>query len=527
MGQRERNEWIERAKQRVLDNARLEDGYARDIMELYDETANQLELEINAMWQKYAGENGLTNAEASRLLTGNEYSRWRKGIEAYVQEAQGDSRTLLELNTLAAKAQISRKEQLLSNIYRAMITLSGETEKTLTGLLGDMFKTNYYRSCYDVQSVLKVGFQVGKVDEKLLRRILEHPWSGKTYSQALWENTDRLAALARREITLGFMSGASVQKMVKEIDGVMGRGRYAAERLVRTESKYFASQGELASYREMGIEEYTYLGGGCDICAAVNGHAFRLDEAEAGVNLPPMHPNCKCTILAKVKEDLFQVRDGVNPLKDNPKFEEWKKRYVKDGGMRASVGNPADGVADHEEKKFLERIDVHDTHLVQSRLSRYTEQIAGDHKKENAVCITRDGSIFHCQGILGAVYPDFDLQDELSGAYMTHNHPASETHYSFSVNDISLFMEYKLRELVGVDDRFAYRIRRLADTSYADYAALEHAYKGEHYAAFMAEVLSGVADADMDEYDFYVRRLAEKYGFEYERQERQGGAGGI
>lgn len=43
MSQKERNEWIERAKERVLRNAKETDTYARDIMDLYDETANQLE----------------------------------------------------------------------------------------------------------------------------------------------------------------------------------------------------------------------------------------------------------------------------------------------------------------------------------------------------------------------------------------------------------------------------------------------------------------------------------------------------
>ena len=27
---------------------------------------------------------------------------------------------------------------------------------------------------------------------------------------------------------------------------------------------------------------------------------------------------------------MFALKDGANPLKDNPKFEEWKKRYVKE-----------------------------------------------------------------------------------------------------------------------------------------------------------------------------------------------------
>ena len=64
MTQRERNAWIERAKERVLDNAKETDAYVRDLMELYDETANQLELEIRAMYQKYAKDNAMTEAEA-------------------------------------------------------------------------------------------------------------------------------------------------------------------------------------------------------------------------------------------------------------------------------------------------------------------------------------------------------------------------------------------------------------------------------------------------------------------------------
>lgn len=328
MNQKERNEWIERAKQRVLDNAEITDQSVKEIMFLFDEAAWQMETEINAMFQKYATENGLTNAETSKMLTGSEYSRWRKGIDEYLKEAEGDSATLLELNTLAAKSRISRKEQMLASVYKTMITLSGDTETKLTDLLGDIYKTNYYRGCYDVQSILGVGFNVSKVDETMLFRILKHPWSGKNYSQALWENTDKLATLAKRELTLGFMTGASVQKMAKEINDVMGKGRYAAERLARTESSYFANQGRQESYRELGVKEYTFLGGGCEDCLALNGQDFLVDEAESGVNLPPIHPNCKCTTVPKTGVDLFKDREGVNPLKDNPKFEEWKKKYV-------------------------------------------------------------------------------------------------------------------------------------------------------------------------------------------------------
>ncbi|MFQ9653581.1 MAG: hypothetical protein ACLRZZ_28380 [Enterocloster sp.] len=121
-----------------------------------------------------------------------------------------DSRLALELNTLSAKSQVSRKEQLLANIYHNMARLAGRSETELTGLLEGLVQTNYERKMFDIQSIGGVAWDVSKVDERLLKQILSYPWSGKQYSKALWDNTDQLAALTRRELTLGFMSGASV-----------------------------------------------------------------------------------------------------------------------------------------------------------------------------------------------------------------------------------------------------------------------------------------------------------------------------
>ena len=90
-------------------------------------------------------------------------------------------------------------------------------------------------------------------------------------------------------------------------------------------------QGEVMGYKESGIEEYQFLGGtehsGSCTCSELNGRVFRVDEAEPGVNLPPIHPNCLCIIRAYFKKSVFAKREG-NPLDGNIKFEEWKKKYA-------------------------------------------------------------------------------------------------------------------------------------------------------------------------------------------------------
>ena len=237
MSYQTRSQWIEDAKTRLLKNERRADEAARELLFLYDEAAYSIEKEINTLFARYAKDNRLTAAEASRLLSGREYSHWRKSIEKYIEDTKGKdkakaSKALLELNTLAMKSRISRKEQLLASVYMAMMDLAGDSETRLTTLLGDMLRVNYYESCFAMQKGIGMGFNVAKLDTALIRQIVSYPWSEKHFSEAVWGACDHIAAVAKREITLGFIKGSGVDEMARAIDEVMDRGRYNARRLV-------------------------------------------------------------------------------------------------------------------------------------------------------------------------------------------------------------------------------------------------------------------------------------------------------
>lgn len=333
MNLKDRNYWIEQAKERLLKNEKRTDKNVRDLMFLYDEAAAETEKEINALFSRFAKDNVLTAGEARKLLSEKEYSVWKKSIEEYIAEASGaakDSKAMLELNTLAMKSRISRQEQLLANIYQNMIDLAEDSNTKLEDLLSDTLKVNYKESCYRLQRGIGMGFKVAKIDKKLISQVLSHPWSEKHFSEAVWGYCDHLSALARREITMGFIKGSSVQQMAKAIDDVMDKGRYNAERLVRTECKYFANQGELMGYKENGIKRYRFIGGSegsdsCD-CAELNGQEFAVEDAVAGVNFPPIHPKCLCIVVAAFDRNMFDRR-GASTLDKNISFNDWNQKY--------------------------------------------------------------------------------------------------------------------------------------------------------------------------------------------------------
>ena len=72
----------------------------------------------------------------------------------------------------------------------------------------------------------------------------------------------------------------------------------------------------LDSLRKMKIKEYEFVSncGCCKICAALNGKHFPVSSAKIGINAPPMHPDCRCSIA---------------PWEDPAEYEAWLSSISK------------------------------------------------------------------------------------------------------------------------------------------------------------------------------------------------------
>lgn len=292
--------------------------------------------------------------------------------------------------------------------------------------------------------------------------------------------------------------------------------RQRAMTIAQTESAFAYNRGADAGIRQaqaqglLGTMKKRWSTSGddtvCSICQGLEGVELGMDEdfdfkgrrlfAEQNL-MPPAHPRCACAI------EYIELEPPV-----------FAERFLSAGDEDKNEEIP-----EHDPPEYLCSLVDMTEDVIQSVLKEYETEIV-DSAIENAVVISRSGLVWKCFGNKNAVYPNIDLGEELRGAYVTHNHPMSDTHFSFSYDDISLFMDYELSQLKGVDFRYTYIIQRTLETSYADIAELEHAYKVENYTEFLEQVFYGNVDADLDEYDFYVRRLAEKYGFRYERKKR-------
>lgn len=69
-----------------------------------------------------------------------------------------------------------------------------------------------------------------------------------------------------------------------------------------------------ASMRKNGFKEYEFIANKkcCEKCAALNGKHFLLSDLKIGVNAPPMHEGCSCSIAAY--EDSADYEAWLNSL---------------------------------------------------------------------------------------------------------------------------------------------------------------------------------------------------------------------
>lgn len=145
------------------------------------------------------------------------------------------------------------------------------------------------------------------VNDLAMRQATEQPWceDGKLWSDRIWGHKAELAQSIQTGIEECVGKGLAKDKVVKDIQTRFGVSYNQADRIVRTELSAVQNQAAKQGYKNAGFTHYRILAAiderTSEICQEMDGEVFSFDDAKIGVNMPPLHPNCRSTIIA-VKE---------------------------------------------------------------------------------------------------------------------------------------------------------------------------------------------------------------------------------
>ena len=138
-------------------------------------------------------------------------------------------------------------------------------------------------------------------------KVLASIWcsDGKHWSDRIWSNKNKLQDRIEKGLMDCISRGVSKDELVKTLMDDFGKGFSDADRIARTELTYVQNQAAKDRYEAAGIKKYQYLAEidsrTSNICKELNGKEFNFTDSSVGENMPPMHTNCRSTIIPVVE----------------------------------------------------------------------------------------------------------------------------------------------------------------------------------------------------------------------------------
>lgn len=340
--------WRERFQQ--MEKAQ-HDKSARKVQEIYEQferIRTVIDVKINAWYQRFADNNGVSMQEARKMLDAGELEEFRWNVQDYISYGKKNAVSgawMTQLENASARVHISRLEALKIETQQEVEKLCGGCANTIESCINEAYTSNFYHTAFEIQKGIGVGITMNGLDPKIVEEIVSKPWAvdGKNFSDRLWENKTKLINNVYNSLSRMCITGEAPDRAIAEISKQMGVSKSQAGRIVMTETAAFASKARQDCMKELDVEQFkvveTLDTNTCELCGEMDGKHFPMSEFEVGVTAPPFHPNCRgCTCPYSDDEfDSVGMRaargaDGKTYyVPANMTYKEWKESFVNVG----------------------------------------------------------------------------------------------------------------------------------------------------------------------------------------------------
>lgn len=295
--------WLKRSEELEKVAKMTEKEVMKKLSALYRDAFRSIEKEVNDFMMKYAVDHKLDYATVTQTLTPIDLAEYNEKIqELHAMYRDTKSEYIkIEIERLKARSKITRLRALQDAINVELCKVTHEYQMTLEDTLIGLFSDQYTKAC-ELMGVMAPG-----IPREAIIKIIEYPYAGKMFSDRIWDNKDALVKYIQQDLTVGIIRGDSIQKMARQLKKDLNVLYYQAERLVRTETNYAMNQAHLKGYKDSGVvEKYEFLAAHdkrtSKLCRGLDGEMFELSKATVGVNYPPVHCNCRSTVIPVLED---------------------------------------------------------------------------------------------------------------------------------------------------------------------------------------------------------------------------------
>ena len=224
------------------------------------------------------------------------------------------------------KAKLKKQmNKLINDVFKDEYKIEKDT---ITSNLINAAKDSYYSNCYIYG--LGISYTLKPVKQNVLNKIINKKIDGKTYSNRIWSNKNKVAKMLKKEIN-DFLNGKTdINSISKNIKNKFDIDYNVSNRLVRTEIAKVQCEANEVWAKNHNIKKQLFCATldkrTSKICQSLDGKIYDFDDEDK--KIPPLHPNCRSCLIDIVDGWKPKTRlDNETKQKINYKsYEEWKNK---------------------------------------------------------------------------------------------------------------------------------------------------------------------------------------------------------
>ena len=378
-----------------------------EIERQYRQAQKEIEGKIDAWYRRFADNNGVSMAEARRMLSVRELAELKWDVNDYIRHGKEnavDQKWMKELENASARFHISRLEALKLQTQQSLEIMFGNQLDGVDTAMKHIFLDGYYHTAYEIQKGFGIGWDIAGLDQRQIEKIIMKPWAvdGKNFSERIWGNKEKLISEVHSELTRNILLGQDPQKAIDAIAKKMNTSKVNAGRLVMTEEAYFSSAAQGDCFNDLGVEKYeivaTLDSHTSEICQGFDGQVFPMKDFEPGLTAPPFHVNCRSTTVPYFEDNFGQPGERAARGEDGKTYyvpadmtyQEWKEAFVEEAQTASAQGKIA---ADYLVRSHVPGQDITDERrIVEDVIASMPQKVRDALEQGSIIDIGKEGA---------------------------------------------------------------------------------------------------------------------------------------
>ncbi|MGQ7457108.1 minor capsid protein [Streptococcus suis] len=269
------------------------------LAQIYQESFDRMQREIDGFYMRYARREGLTKQEAMKRVSEMDVTKFNDKAAKAVREKDFSPGTNAWLREYNLKMKVSRLELLKAELTLEIQNLTAEVNEVF-----DKARTDEYLNEYKRQAgILGISSSGAK---KRMQSVLDADFYGQKFSARVWGGLGLRATLQREvfgSLNRIFTDMMGYKQEMKRLAKKYGTSEQNAKRLLKTEIARINADTQYSMLKDNGFTHMIFVAepGACDLCGPLDKVAIPIEDVEKGVNMYPMHPNCRCSSYGHIK----------------------------------------------------------------------------------------------------------------------------------------------------------------------------------------------------------------------------------